>query len=124
MDSTTLAAFLGGGGVAAIVTAVVTGLFSKRKLGAEATEIITKAASGVVERIEKDNLDLRAEVTGLKEAREQDKREWRQVTRDWRAALQLHAAWDALAIAKLHEAGIEIPEPPPLYPPRPPDEDD
>src|SRR5689334_15396392 len=49
-----LIAALGAGGISAIIAAVVTGLFSKKKLGSEATEIITRAASGVVTSIEAD----------------------------------------------------------------------
>lgn len=57
-------------GGATIVTTFVNALFNKRKLGAEATEIITKGATGIVERVEQDNARLRAEMAA-NEARHQ-----------------------------------------------------
>jgi hypothetical protein len=35
---------------------------------------------------------------------------------EWRKVLQLHAAWDALAISKLAESGVTMPPVPPLSP--------
>jgi hypothetical protein len=49
-------------GGASILTAFINALFNKRKLGAEATEIITKGAAGIVERVEADNKRLREEM--------------------------------------------------------------
>jgi hypothetical protein len=116
-----LVAILGAGGISAIVASVVTGLFSKKKLGSEATEIITRAASGVVTSIE-------AELLRAQEARERDRLEHqRQINRimdDHRSemnevgrVLQLHVAWDAIAIAKMSEFGVQLPKAPPLLPP-------
>ena len=113
-----LLALIGTGGIGAVAGSVVAGLFGKRKLGAEATEIITKAASGVVERIEQDNAALRSQVALLEKVRVQDRDERRSEMRAWRETLQLHAAWDALAIAKITDSGLTgIPGAPPLYPP-------
>lgn len=118
MSAAVLAALLGAGGLGAIVAAIVTGLFSKRKLGAEATEIITKAAAGVVtnlqaevdrqvaraERLVKDHDDaIRLIVIGVNREREETRR-----------VLQLHAAWDHMARERLAEAGIDLPPVPPL----------
>lgn len=114
-------ALLGAGGVSAVIAAVVTGMFSKRKLGAEATEIITKAAAGVVtnlqneiERQVRQNERLIAEhemaMKRLVEAHETE-------IDDVRRVLQLHVAWDAIAIAKMSEVGIDLPPAPPLLPP-------
>lgn len=111
---------LGGGGLGAIVAAIVAGLFSKKKLGAEATEIITKAAAGVVtslraevERVEKAredaSLQYRLDLAGVMEAHDREMDEVRRV-------LQLHVSWDLLVKAKCHEHGIELPEVPPLLP--------
>jgi hypothetical protein len=125
-----LIAALGAGGISAIVAAIVTGLFSKRKLGAEATEIITKAASGVVTSIEAelrrsqdgrvaDRLEFERTMTDLRAAHASEIEEVRQV-------LQLHVAWDVMAIAKIEEltaaSGLEsklgdLPKAPPLLPP-------
>jgi len=50
----TILAVLGVGGLSTIAAAIISALMSKRKLGAEATNLITQAASGVVDRIEKE----------------------------------------------------------------------
>lgn len=122
------------------LTSVISAVASRRKLGAEtgalsatATETISKAAAGVVEQVTADNLRLRQENSGLlvkqadMEARidvlEQRDLEFRRYLDDERRTLQLHAAWDALAITKVREAipPIDLPDAPPLTPPtRPP----
>ena len=115
-------AALSAGGIGAIFAAIVSGLFSKRKLGAEATEIITKAAAGVVS-------NLQAEVDRINAARKVDQSEHEQVISDmarayhleraeWKRVLQLHVAWDQLAITKLADLGIELPDAPPMLPAR------
>ena len=122
MSTETIIGLLGGGGVSAIISAIVAGLFSKKKLGAEATEIITKAAAGVV-------TNMQAEIDRQVAARHQQVLEHRQAMTDLMAAhdreveevrrvLQLHVAWDAIAIAKLADLGIDLPPAPPLLPPR------
>jgi hypothetical protein len=111
---------LSAGGVGAVLAAIVAGLFSKKKLGAEATEIITKAAAGVVS-------DLRAELDRVIAARRSDTQihdtemlamaqAHAKERAAWRRVLQLHVAWDAIAIAKLGEIGINLPPAPPLSP--------
>jgi len=113
MQSDVLVQLLGSVVLAAVLGAIINGFLNRRKLGAEATEIITKAASGVVERLEaellrvtNDNTRLRERVNTLEIKEEAD-----------RAVLQLHAAWDHLAVERLTEAGIDMPMPPPLSPP-------
>lgn len=125
MSTDLIVGLLGGGGLAAIAAAVITGLFSKRKLSAEATEIITKAASGVVERLEAEvhrveraredaALQHRLDMAAVMEAHDQE-------MADVRRVLQLHVAWDAIAIARLGELGIDLPPAPPLLPAQRPD---
>lgn len=120
--TTIVVACLSAGGLGAIMAAVVSGLFSKRKLGAEATEIITKAAAGVV-------TDLRAEIDRVKAARTEDNVDHEQVIREmaaahvaerneWKRVLQLHVAWDAIAISEMAKLGIQLPPAPPLTPAR------
>lgn len=131
-------AALGAGSVGAVIAAMVTGLFTKRKLGAEATEIITKAASGVVETLNAEIIRLNAATAVVRteqaadaarhrlddearEARHKLEREADQAkhARELdaiRRVLQLHVAWDLMARAKLSEHGINLPEPPPLRP--------
>lgn len=115
-------AILGAGGLGAIAAAVITGLFSKRKLGAEATEIITKAAAGVVTNLESENKrqavridrmieEHRTAMRALVDSHAEEMEEVRRV-------LQLHVAWDAIAIAKMASLGEEMPPAPPLLPAR------
>lgn len=113
-------AILGAGGLGAIVAAIVTGLFSKKKLGAEATEIITKAAAGVVTNLE---AELARQVAARTTAETRHRKELNEMAaahaaerQDVRRVLQLHVAWDALAIAKLAEVDIILPDPPPTLP--------
>jgi uncharacterized membrane protein YebE (DUF533 family) len=125
-------AALGAGGAGAIIAAIVTGLFSKRKLGAEAAQIITNAAAGVVTQLndelrrsqdtnERQRTDHERQVMAIRadHERQVEQIETRHSTemRDIRATLQLHVAWDTLALSKLHEIGIDLPPVPPLLPP-------
>lgn len=113
MDAAVILAVIGSGGVGAIIVSVVNAVQSKKKLGAEATEIITRAAAGVVENLRDDNKDLRETVVRLEA--------WIDALRD---TLQMHAFWDALATKALEDAGItNLPPPPPLYPPQKPNGD-
>ena len=121
MSATVLAALLGAGGLGAIVAAIITGLFSKRKLGAEATEIITKAAAGVVTNMQ---AEIERQVARNKELVARHEADMDRVmadhkreVEDMRRVLQLHVAWDAIAIAKMAEVGIDLPPAPPLLPP-------
>lgn len=122
MQTDTIVALLGGGGIAAIISAVVAGLFSKRKLGAEATEIITKAAAGVVTNMQAEidrliaaaaqrAIDHHQQMTDLMRLHEDEIEEIRKV-------LQLHVAWDTVVKAECERHGITLPPVPPLLPPR------
>jgi hypothetical protein len=128
--------FLGAILSSAAFSSVVGAIINRRKLGAEtgalsatATETITKAASAVLQQSRDDNHRLRQENAELRvreterdlriDILEQDALEARRREEDWRRVLQLHAAWDHLAVTKLNEAHppIELPAPPPLSPP-------
>lgn len=102
MSTEIIVAALASGGLGAILVAIVNGIFSKRKLGAEATEIITRAAAGVVESLERQ---LKTEREIFAAEREGHRRAW-----------ELHIAWDEAVIARMAEAGIELP-PAPSPPP-------
>jgi hypothetical protein len=86
---------LGGlSGMAAVINAVV----SRRKVGADAASVLTQAASGLVS-------DLRREVDDLKA--------WK---REEVQLLDAHRRWDRLVAQHLKDAGIDVPDPPPLTP--------
>lgn len=117
------------GALASVVGTVISVMANRKKLGAEATEVITKAASGVVSDMREDNARLRAsdrdktaQIANLEERvddLENEQRAWEYEREDWLRVLQLHAAWDTLAIAKLRSASppIDLPDPPPLSAP-------
>lgn len=127
-----IVALLGGGGLFAVVGALVNGVFTKRKLGAEATEIITRAASGVVTDLRTSLEERTAEMArmrlehdaGLAAIRLEHTAALTKMATDhanerenWRRVLQLHVAWDYIAIEKLSHLGVELPPPPPILPP-------
>jgi hypothetical protein len=132
MDKQTLfIAVLSSSGLFAVIGALMNGLFTKRRLGAEATEIITKAASGVVQRLEDEigrrieeaavlraehstaMLNMRQEQTAAIDKLEREHHEERE---QWRRVLQLHVAWDYIAIERLSHLGVDLPPPPPIMP--------
>lgn len=139
MGNDLVVGLLGGGGIAAIISAIVTGLFSKKKLGADAAEIITKAAAGVVqelteqaarnkvenaeqiarmkiehaEELARRDVQHQAIVTQMQKMKDDHEAEREEVRR----VLQLHVAWDAIALAKLADVGVDLPPVPPLTPP-------
>lgn len=115
MNAEIVLAVVGSAGFTALLTAIVNGILNRKKLSADATKIITDAASGVAALLSKDNLELRGRLDVAEDEIESLKHE-REATRD---ALQLHAAWDELALYRLREADLagDLPHPPPLYPP-------
>lgn len=122
MSTDVVVAVLGTLGIGSVAGAIVAGLFSRKKLGADATKVITEAAAGVVAdlRAELGRADdkvtrAEAKVAKLVLAFEAERETWRRV-------LQLHVAWDAIAIAKVNamcKPGDELPPAPPLLPPSP-----
>ena len=114
-----IVSILGVLGFGSVIAAVVNGLWTRKKLGADATEIITKAASGVVENISSDNARLRVELDEERQERRAEqadfKAEMRRIVAEHALVLQIHAAWDHLAVEACAKAGIELPAPPALY---------
>lgn len=115
-----LVIILASSGFGAIIAAVITGLYSKKKLGAEATKIITDAAAGVVttlqgeiqrlqKRMDQQTEDHETEMKSMASAHVREREEWRRV-------LQLHVSWDAIAIAEVAKLGVQLPAAPPLLP--------
>ena len=107
---TILAAILGSGIFATVINAVA----GRRKLGADATKVITEAAGGVVERLEKENARLISRVDLL----EAEMDELKDRERQQRELLLVHVGWDHLAIDQLKLAGVIMGSAPPLTVPR------
>lgn len=104
--------------VGALLLAVVNGLFSKRKLSAEATDIITRAASGVVERLESENARVIAGNIALAakvESQQAMVEELKRAVRAQGEAIAIHAFWESQAVTVARDHGIDLPEPPPLH---------
>lgn len=104
-------------GVGGVLVAVINGLFSKRKLSADATKIITEAASGVVERLKDENLRMNTELAQVRA--EQASARQRETERDRRErerdhAILLHGYWDQQVFTMARDQGLTLPEPPPL----------
>lgn len=87
--------------------AIINGIINRRKLGAEATKIITDAAASVVTTTEKTLIEYRA--------REE---EWEAKERKWYRILRVHEHWDQRMyyLVKHNNPELIIEEPTPLYP--------
>lgn len=90
-----------------VLGAVINGLVNRRKLGADATKIITDAAASVTDTMQKRLASLESK---------EDERDAEEVA--WRFTLAIHAAWDRKAIDIIRTAipSADIDDPPPLYP--------
>jgi hypothetical protein len=120
-----LIALLSAGG-ATIIGAFVNAYFNRRKLGAEATQIITQAAAGTVENIMKDNALLREKVTQLEtamiklqaivELSEQRERIHGITEERYRWHMQQWHAHCSRQTDEIRRLGGDIEDPPPAWP--------
>lgn len=105
---------------AGVLGAIVQGFMNRRKLGAEATDIITKAAGGIVSRLEKENTRITAALSTANrriDELERAKDEWDVQRHELRETLTVHSAFDQEVVRRLRDLGIvDLPEPPPLLP--------
>lgn len=111
-----------------VFVSLLTAYFNRKKLGAEATDIITKAATGVVEQYKSDNIDLRnrdearvkqiARMTSRIEHLELAERERNWELHTLREQLQIHAAWDYVMMERLRKCDpvVAFDNPPALMP--------
>ena len=114
MNAESVLQILGSVALGGVLVAVINGLFSRRKLSAEATAVIARAASGVVERLEAENTRVLGTSIALSSRVAVLEAEARQRQR----YLLVHEMWDREAVVRLRSAGVlDITEPPPLSPP-------
>lgn len=116
---------LGAGG-ATIIAAIVNAVMNRKKLGAEATQIIAQAAAGTVENIMKDNAALRTEMSELRtkithltaivELSEQRERIHTITEERYRWHMQQWHNYCTRMATKMRDAGLEVEDPPPLWP--------
>lgn len=104
-------------GISAVLLALVNGLFGKRKLSAEATKIITDAASGTLKDVRDENVRLlarQAQTESRLDAVERENHEQAEHQRKTDALIVVHGEWDRQAFYAARNKGITLPEPPPL----------
>lgn len=119
-----LVAAMGAGGV---IAAIINAVFNRRKLSAEATEIITKAAAGTVANVVNDNTTLRARVDKLEAQvttllaasalHEKRERHWQHSEERYRWHLERWQRYAHSLLALLQSNNITVAEDEPsLYP--------
>lgn len=113
---------------AGVVTAVVSAIINRRKMSADVTEVIQKAAGTAVERVEGDNARLRLELKELKAEHNVETESLRGANQDLWAkareaeqenAMLIDAVRDQRAYAvrlagRLRELGVDVEDPPSL----------
>lgn len=123
----TIATVLAAVGAGGIISAIVTAIINKKKTGAEAAELITRAATGTVENFQKImnrmTEDMDELVTAQREERERHREEISRIARaivlereESREVLAKHVAWDSAAVAELNDHGLQVGPVPPLLP--------
>lgn len=112
MDPEVVASILGASAVTAVVGAIVNGFINRRKLGAEATSIITQAAGGLVASLQNDNAVLRAEDAKRKLQAERNARATRKRDAFFRSQFSAHLEYDRKIVKALRDAGIAVEMPP------------
>lgn len=126
MNGSTLLTILLSGGAATIIAAFINAFFNRRKLGAEATQIITQAAAGTVENVMKDNTALRARLASLEtqmlnlqatiDLSEQQKRVHMITEERYRWHMQQWHAYASRQTDEIRRLGGKIEDPPPAWP--------
>lgn len=104
-------------GIGGVLAAIINGLFSKRKLSADATKIITDAASGTVKDLREENQRIIAQNTTQAAqitAMQKELATQRQHARLVDQVLAMHALWDRQVVEITSQHDIELPPPPPL----------
>lgn len=99
MNNSLLVAILTTGGICSVIAAVIGGLFARRKMSAEAAQIVTSAGAGIAQQVEGyvqristenaalkvENADLRRKVEDLSHMVRQLKAQLDDIQRDTRA---------------------------------------
>ena len=106
---------LGAGSIGAIFLAVINGFFGRRKLSAEATQIITDAAGGLVQRLDDQVRDYDTRFKAVSADLDRERRERQQHERSTDERLAIHAAWDRGVVLEAQQQGFHLPPPPPLF---------
>ena len=113
-------------GGAAILATIITAIVNRKKLSADATEVITKAAAGTVETIMKDNAALRERLAALEsklsqltiaiDAAEKRERAHDAIEERYRWHLDRWHRYCTRITDELRAVGGKIEDPPPMWP--------
>jgi len=101
VDGQTVAAILASSSIGTVVAVAIQGWNNRRKLGAEATQIITKAATDVIKEVREENAQLRAD-------RAKDRADLEAV----KVFIAAHRIWDIHAQSTIVRLGGSIEAPP------------
>jgi uncharacterized protein (DUF3084 family) len=114
------------GAVGVVLGGIITGIFNRRKLGADASKIITDAAAGAVELLRGENTRILAEVHEIRDEAEtarheaqtarEEAHELRREGQRTRDMVVAHTVWDQQVLEIAGEQGLQLPPVPPLYP--------
>lgn len=126
IDPQLLIAILSSASVTAVIGAVVQFFANRKKLGADVTEVITRAASGVLKDME-STLDRKtaemveqeqrhvAALSAMQHRHDAEHAAWMSEHAEWMALAADHGVWDRVIRDKLIALGVaDVPEPPPL----------
>lgn len=103
---------LGSSGITAVVVALISALFNRRKLQAEATSIISNAAGGVVTNLFADNTRLREENAELRNENELLREQFDEFKKNVKIALDSLQQYATRQAALLQSNGIKAEKPP------------
>ncbi len=113
----TLILLISSSGITAVIVAIITAMVNRRKLSAEATNIISQAAGGIVQRLEDENKRLnlnlehmRNRVSDLEliENKRGDQMEL------YNHQIYAHLEYDRMLVEQLEKLGVTVAPPPPL----------
>jgi hypothetical protein len=126
MDLAQFTALLAAAGIGGVIAAMVNAVANRRKLGNEATAILTNAAGGIVDRLDKDNAVLRErldknekELKTLRDAQELSDRRDRaaeMIQERWRWHMDRWHRYSSRLADELRALGGTIEDPPPMWP--------
>lgn len=100
-------------GASGAVAQVITSFRERRKLGAEAGDLLQQAAGRQVERLEREIERLRKQQDDDYQDFEEKLEGERTKNRKLRAALTIRRQWEDEVYQIIRQQGISIPEPPP-----------
>lgn len=100
-------------GIGGVATAIITAISSRKKIGAETSQTIVLAAGDQVDNMREELAAARAETREAREAR----KVWEARQSGWWARGYELDRWIRRFLFEARRAGIEIEDPPPIFPP-------